>query len=224
MMHQRKSKKIFIYFFLLFLFGSINNISFPNSKLLNLNNITVSGLDDKNNRDTMKKLKGLKLNNIFFLNEDEIKKKIEKNPLIESYKILKIYPDTIDIKLKKTKFLGKINQDGRILFLGSNGKLSEKVLENQKLPFIFGKPKIKEFLHFKKIIDESKFSYFEIENFYFYPSKRWDIELKNNIFLKLPKDDTKSSLDYLFNFLKKNNFKNNKIIDARVKNQIIVND
>ena len=101
MMHQRKSKKIFIYFFLLFLFGSINNISFPNSKLLNLNNITVSGLDDKNNRDTKKKLKGLKLNNIFFLNEDEIKKKIEKNPLIESYKILKIYPDTIDIKLKK---------------------------------------------------------------------------------------------------------------------------
>ena len=108
--------------------------------------------------------------------------------------------------------------------MGSNGKLSEKVLENQKLPFIFGKPKIKEFLHFKKIIDESKFSYFEIDNFYFYPSKRWDIELKNNIFLKLPKDDTKSSLDYLFNFLKKNNFKNNKIIDARVKNQIIVND
>ena len=224
MMHQRKSKKIFIYFFLLFLFGSINNISFPNSKLLNLNNITVSGLDDKNNRDTMKKLKGLKLNNIFFLNEDEIKKKIEKNPLIESYKILKIYPDTIDIKLKKTKFLGKINQDGRILFLGSNGKLSEKVLENQKLPFIFGKPKIKEFLRFKKIIDESKFSYFEIENFYFYPSKRWDIELKNNIFLKLPKDNIKISLDYSFNFLKNNNFKNNKVIDARVKNQIIVND
>ena len=224
MMHQRKSKKIFIYFFLLFLFGSINNISFPNSKLLNLNNITVSGLDDKNNRDTMKKLKGLKLNNIFFLNEDEIKKKIEKNPLIESYKILKIYPDTIDIKLKKTKFLGKINQDGRILFLGSNGKLSEKVLENQKLPFIFGKPKIKEFLYFKKIIDESKFSYFEIENFYFYPSKRWDIELKNNIFVKLPKDNIKISLDYSFNFLKNNNFKNNKVIDARVKNQIILND
>ena len=224
MMHQRKSKKIFFYFFLLFLFGSINNISFQSSKLLNLNNIKVSGLDDENNKDVLKNLKSLKLNNIFFLNEDEIKKKIEKNPLIESYKILKIYPDTIDIKLKKTKFLGKINQDGRILFLGSNGKLSEKVLENQKLPFIFGKPKIKEFLHFKKIIDESKFSYFEIENFYFYPSKRWDIELKNNVVLKLPKDATKISLDYLFNFLKKNNFKNNKIIDARVKNQIIVND
>ena len=224
MMHQKKSKKIFLYFFLLFLFGSITNISFQNSKLLSLKNITVSGLDDENNLDIINNLKRLKLNNIFFLNEEKIKNVIEINPLIENYKISKIYPDTLDVKIKKTKFLGKINQDGRILFLGSNGKLSEKVLENQKLPFIFGKPKIKEFLHFKKIIDESKFSYFEIENFYFYPSKRWDIELKNNVVLKLPKDATKISLDYLFNFLKKNNFKNNKIIDARVKNQIIVND
>ena len=224
MMHQQKSKKIFVYFFLLILFGSINNISIQNSQLLKLKNIAVSGLDDKNNRDMINKLNSLKFNNIFILNEDKIKNIIEKNPLIENYKISKIYPDTLDVKINKTNFLGKINQKGRILFLGSNGKLSEYILENQKLPFIFGKPKIQEFLDFKKIIDESKFSYFEIENFYFYPSKRWDIELKNNIVLKLPKDDTKISLDYLFNFLKKNNFKNNKIIDARVKSQIIVND
>ena len=224
MMHQKKSKKIFLYFFLLFLFGSITNISFQNSKLLSLKNITVSGLDDENNLDIINNLKRLKLNNIFFLNEEKIKNVIEINPLIENYKISKIYPDTLDVKIDKTKFLGKINQDGRILFLGSNGKLSEYILENQKLPFIFGKPKIQEFLDLKKIIDESKFSNFEIENFYFYPSKRWDIELKNNIVLKLPKDDIKISLDYSFNFLKNNNFKNNKVIDARVKNQIILND
>ena len=224
MMHQKKSKKIFLYFFLLFLFGSITNISFQNSKLLSLKNITVSGLDDENNLDIINNLKRLKLNNIFFLNEEKIKNVIEINPLIENYKISKIYPDTLDVKIDKTKFLGKINQDGRILFLGSNGKLSEYILENQKLPFIFGKPKIQEFLDLKKIIDESKFLNFEIENFYFYPSKRWDIELKNNIVLKLPKDDIKISLDYSFNFLKNNNFKNNKVIDARVKNQIILND
>ena len=224
MMHQKKSKKIFLYFFLLFLFGSITNISFQNSKLLSLKNITVSGLDDENNLDIINNLKRLKLNNIFFLNEEKIKNVIEINPLIENYKISKIYPDTLDVKIDKTKFLGKINQDGRILFLGSNGKFSEYILENQKLTFIFGKPKIQEFLDLKKIIDESKFSNFEIENFYFYPSKRWDIELKNNIFLKLPKDNIKNSLDYSFNFLKNNNFKNNKVIDARVKNQIILND
>ena len=93
------------------------------------------------------------------------------------------------------------------MLLGSNGKLSETISTNQQLPFIFGKPKVEEFLNFKIIIDQSKFLYDEIENFYFFPSKRWDIELKNKIILKLPNEDIKNTLDYLFEFLdNKNNY------------------
>ena len=223
-MRRLKSKQILNYFFLLFLFGSITNLNFQNNQFLNLKEIIVSGLDEKENEDFKRKIYNLRLNNIFFINENQIKNVFETNSLIESYKISKIYPSTLDIKINKTNLLAKINKNGKILFVGSNGKLLETFSHNKELPFIFGKPKIQEFLDLKKIIDESKFLNFEIENFYFYPSKRWDIELKNNIVLKLPKDDIKISLDYSFNFLKNNNFKNNKVIDARVKNQIILND
>ena len=92
------------------------------------------------------------------------------------------------------------------------------------MPFIFGKPKVSEFLYIKKIIDDSKFSYDEIKNFYFFPSKRWDIELNNSIFLKLPKNDLKNTLNYIFNFLANNNLKDNTIIDERIENQIVIND
>ena len=78
--------------------------------------------------------------------------------------------------------------------------------------------------NFKKIIDESKFSYQEIKNFYFFPSKRWDIELKNKIILKLPNEDIKNTLDYLFEFLDNKNLYNHRIIDARINIQIILND
>ena len=118
MMHQKKSKKIFLYFFLLFLFGSITNISFQNSKLLSLKNITVSGLDDENNLEIINNLKKIKLNNIFFLNEEKIKNVIEINPLIENYKISKIYPDTLDVKIDKTKFLGKNKPRWKNIILG----------------------------------------------------------------------------------------------------------
>lgn len=223
-MHQRKSKKVLIYFFLLFLFGSITNISFKNIQLLNINKIIVSGLDENSNKDLINKINNLKLKNIFFLNKNHIKNIVEINSLIENYKISKIYPSTLDIKIKKTQSLAKINQNGKILFIGSNGKLSEIISQNQELPFIFGKPKIQEFLDFKKIIDNSKFSYEEVKNFYFFPSKRWDLELKNNIVLKLPKNNLKNSLDYLFEFIADKNLRNNLIIDARVKNQIIFHD
>ena len=220
-MRQRKSKQILNYFFLLFLFGSITNLTFQNNQLLNLKEIIVSGLDEKGNEDLKNKIHNLKLKNIFFINEKQIKNIIEINSLIESYKITKIYPSTLDIKINKTNLLAKINKNGKILFVGSNGKLSEIFSHNKKLPFIFGKPKIQEFLDFKKVLDESKFSYDEVKNFYFFPSKRWDVQLRNNIILKLPRYNSKTSLDYVFDFLVLKNFKSNFTIDARVNNQII---
>ena len=223
-MHQRKGKQVLIYFFLLFLFGSITNTSLQNTKFLNLNKIKVSGLDEQDNREILNKINDLKFKNIFFLNKNQIKNIIEINALIESYKISKIYPSTLEIKINKTKSLAKINQDGKILFIGANGKFSETISNDQELPFIFGKPKIKEFLDFKKIIDDSKFPYNEVKNFYFFPSKRWDIELKNNIILKLPRFNSKNSLDHVYEFINDKNLKNNLIIDARIKNQIIFHD
>ena len=223
-MHQRKSKNILIYFFLLFLFGSITNIGLYNSKFLNLSKIEISGLDENESRQLKNKIKNLKLKNIFFLNKNKIKNIIELNTLIENYQIFKIYPSNLYIKINKTKLLAKINQSGKIMLLGSNGKLSETISTNQQLPFIFGKPKVEEFLNFKIIIDQSKFSYDEIENFYFFPSKRWDIELKNRVILKLPNEDVKNTLDYLFEFLANQNLYNSRIIDARINNQIILND
>ena len=223
-MHQRKSKTILIYFFLFFLFGSITNTGLYNSKFLNLSKIEISGLDGNESRQLKNKIENLKIKNIFFLNEYEIKNIIELNTLIENYQIFKIYPSNLYIKINKTKLLAKINQSGKTMLLGSNGKLSENFSTNQQLPFIFGKPKVEEFLNFKIIIDQSKFSYDEIENFYFFPSKRWDIELKNKIILKLPNQDIKNTLDYLFEFLDNKNLYNSRIIDARISNQIILND
>ena len=223
-MHQRKSKNILIYFFLLFLFGSITNIGLYNSKFLNLSKIEISGLDENESKQLKNKIQNLKIKNIFFLNKNKIKNIIELNTLIENYQIFKIYPSNLYIKINKTKLLAKINQSGKIMLLGSNGKLSETISTNQQLPFIFGKPKVEEFLNFKIIIDQSKFSYDEIENFYFFPSKRWDIELKNKIILKLPNEDIKNTLDYLFEFLDNKNLYNFRIIDARINNQIILND
>ena len=223
-MHQRKSKNILIYFFLLFLFGSITNIGLYNSKFLNLSKIEISGLDENESKQLKNKIQNLKLKNIFFLNKNKIKNIIELNTLIENYQIFKIYPSNLYIKINKTKLLAKINQSGKIMLLGSNGKLSETISTNQQLPFIFGKPQVEEFLNFKIIIDQSKISYDEIENFYFFPSKRWDIELKNKIILKLPNEDIKNTLDYLFEFLNNKNLYSSRIIDARINNQIILND
>ena len=223
-MHQRKGKKILIYFFLLFIVGSINNISLNNLKLKKINYININGLEENDNAILLQEIKNLNLDNIFLINKNEIINQINANSLVENYNIFKRYPSSIDVNIKKTKFLARINNNGKIFLVGSNGKLTENNFSSNQLPFIFGNPNIYEFLDFKKTIDQSKISYEEIKNLYFFSSQRWDLELKNNVIIKLSKNYTKESLNLALEFLYSDEFRDVTIIDARIKNQIILND
>ena len=223
-MHQRKGKKILIYFLLLFIVGSINNISLNNLKLKKINYININGLGENDNAILLQEIKNLNLGNIFSINKNEIINQINSNSLVENYNIFKRYPSSLDININKTKFLARINNNGKIFLVGSNGKLTENNFSNNQLPFIFGNPNIYRFLDFKKTIDQSKISYEEIKNLYFFSSQRWDLELKNNIIIKLSENYTKESLKLAMEFLYSDEFRDVTIIDARIKDQIILND
>ena len=223
-MHQQKGKKILIYFILFLIVGSINNTALNRNQFDNIKNVQISGLNKNQNLNLLKNIKKLNLTNIFILDGNEISKIISSNSLVENYEITKIYPNSLDIKIEKTNFLAKINNNGKIFLVGSNGKLSDVKFSDKDLPFIFGKPEIYEFIKFTNIIEKSKFSLSEIKNLYFFPSKRWDLELKNNIILKLSKDHAKLSLDQAYEILNDGKFNDIKVVDARIKNQIILND
>jgi cell division protein FtsQ len=218
-MQQPKSKKILIYFFLLLIVGSINNINLNSLKFQNINNINITGLDIKNKLILLKDMENFNLNNIFLINKIDLKDEIESNTLVENYSIFKRYPSSLDINIEKTKFLAKINKNGQIFYIGSNGKFIKNSSLNNELPFIFGNPEIFEFFKIKEIVDKSKISYTEIKNLYFFPSKRWDLELRNNTIIKLPDDNINFALNLAIEFLD-----DNKFIDARIVNQIILND
>ena len=223
-MHHQKSKKILIYFFLFLIVSSINNTALTKVQFEKIKNIKISGLNHNQKVNLLDSIKDLNLKNIFFLNEKEISQLISSNSLVENYEIFKKYPYALNIKIEKTEFLAKINNNGKLLVIGSNGKLSDIKFSEKELPFIFGNPEIDEFIKFTNIIEKSKFSLSEIKNLYFFPSKRWDLELKNDIILKLSKDYTKLSLDQAFELLNDGNFNDIKVVDARIKNQIILND
>ena len=223
-MHQKKSKKIFIYFFLLLIFGSINNINLNNKEFGKIKKINIIGLNDDDKEIILQNLQSIRLNNIFLINYEDLNEILNSNAFIESHEIFKKYPSTLNIKIKKTKLLAKINRDGELLFIGSNGKFLKNEQSSFQLPFIFGNPQVKDFLKLKSAIDESNILYEEVKNFYFFPSKRWDLELTNNMIIKLPKKNTKQNLNNVFDFINNENFKDIKIIDARIENQIIIND
>ena len=223
-MHQRKSKKILIYFFLLVLVGSINNNSINNLKFEKIKNINIFGLDENDRKIILYNLNNLDLKNIFLINKRKFQNIIDSNSLVEEYKVIKKYPHSIDINIKKTNFIARISKKGKFFLIGNNGKLSDNNNSGLELPYIFGNPEIKEVLELKKIIDQSNIDYSKIKSLYYFKSKRWDLKFTNSIVIKLPEKIEKETLNKISIFLKNIKLENKEIVDARIKNQIIILD
>ena len=187
-MPPRKSKKILIYFLLFISMGTLSHNDFYENNLIRLNQIIITGLDEKNNNDLVNRLDYIRLNNLFFLEKTKIIEIINTNPLIEKYSVFINYPSTLNIKIEKTKFLAKVNKDGKSFFLGSNGKLIESFQIRNDLPSIYGDFNNENFFNLKKIIDESDISYEQIKNLFFFKTGRWDIETHEGLLIKLPKN------------------------------------
>ena len=222
-MLQRKSKKIFIYIFFFVFLGTTNNHTILNSNTFKIKNFQIIGLENNYKKDLENNLLNITKFNIFFVNKDYLKSVLNSNSLIETFQIFKIYPSSLDIKLKKTNFLARLNINGDIFLIGSNGKFTKDFFlsDSEKLPFIFGNPKVDEFLKIFSIINTSEFKYENVKNLFFYKSGRIDLELKDNILIKLPVDNLENVLKKIFQLIS-NNQLNKKIIDARVPNQIIL--
>ena len=96
MMHQRISKKIFIYLFIFFITVTINNNKLSNDfyKIKELNIIGLNKLETKNLYEDIKILID---NNIFLFNKKDISKIINSNKTVQEFNITKIYPSKLKI-------------------------------------------------------------------------------------------------------------------------------
>ena len=221
-----KKYKFFFFFFLFILLSTVNNNKLANSigTLPKIKVIEVLGLKNELNERIKNKLSYLKNKNIYKISDKKIMNHLNKYSFVEKYKVSKIYPSKIIIHLTKTNYIAKTMLNNKRYIVGSNGKLiDDKYAEDKiELPNIFGKFSSKSFIKLVEKIEYTKFNYNEIRNFYFFPSQRWDIEMKNNLVIKLPKNNLEKVLIRINKLINNEAFNNIKIIDLRIPNQLIV--
>ena len=223
-MHQRISKKIVIYLFFFISLATVNKINLLSLNFPLISNLDISGLNNFEEQKFKENLDFLENKNILSLDKDEISKKIYSNKIVEDLFIFKKYPSELRIFIKKTNFLAITKKNNQNYYIGSNGNFIISKNNSGNLPFIFGDVKTEEFLKFKSHIDRSKFDFDQIENLFFFKSKRWNIETKNGIVVKLPLNDLDLSLETLSKIINEEQFKNVKVIDLRNYGTIITND
>ncbi len=224
-MHRSTGKKnrIIIYLIWLFILSTTSGkfaVSHNNYSSVD-NKISIKGLSNIENLKISNEISNLLFKNIFFIDKQEIKKIMKKYNVIEEYNVKLIYPSTISIKIKPTKYLARISKDDQLL-VGTNGKLIKDKINNEILPYIFGDFNSKDFLTIKKNIDQSKFTFKELKTLFFFKSNRWDILTNNDILIKLPLNNSLDSLNLAYKIISSNDFENIKIIDLRIKDHLII--
>ena len=223
-MHYRRSKKIFLYFFLFLIIGTFNNKNLNNFDFPRIKEINITGLDDKEIYELKEKLNFLMANNLFSLNKIKVEEIINSNNLVEYYSVIKKYPSSLRIVIKKTEFLAYVKQNEKTFLLGSNGKLIDIQEMSQNLPMIFGNFENNNFFRIKKMIDKIDFDYKDIENLFFFKSGRVDIETISGVVIKLPINQFEESFKLAIKILNDDQFKNVKEIDLRQKNQVVLSE
>ena len=223
-MHQLidKKRRILLYLLLLFILSTTNiklNES-PNIYFSKVNQINIEGLSKVYNTKIYNELDNLFYKNILLVDKEEIQKVMSKYNIVEEYNIKKIYPSTIDINIKPTKFVARLSSNDQLV--GANGKLIDDEENKDVLPYIFGEFKSKDFLKLKKNITKSRFAFNKFKMLYFFPSNRWDILTYDNILIKLPKDNISKSLNLAYKVISNNDFQNKNLIDLRINNHLII--
>ena len=84
-MHQRISKKIFIYLFIFLILASLNNVKLSKFSIPKINNLEIFGLENDENEKIYKDIEYIKNKNIFSLNKNKILNIIYKNKAVEEF-------------------------------------------------------------------------------------------------------------------------------------------
>ncbi len=216
------SKKIIIYLLLFSFLVSINNISLTNFSFPKINKIEIIGLNLNERKKIESIVNDANFKNIFHVDKQYLKKKLDSINIIEHFEIFKNYPSTLKILIKETKILAQTKKNGSNYFIGSNGKLILNDFSSSSLPFVFGDLNVEEFLNFKNEVDKSNFDFKKIIKLYYFKSKRWDIETSKGYLIKLSRNNVKKDLNLFVRLSNEDEFKNEIVIDFRQKDQIIL--
>ncbi len=170
-----------------------------------------------------KKLNFLYKENLFFLKIKDIEESLKSVTFIESFSIKKIYPNTLKLKIVEKKPIAVLQNKKKKFFISDKGDLIDfiNIEIYNDLPIVIGNGE--KFYSFYQDLKNIKFPLEMIKSFYFFESGRWDLVLHDDKVIKLP---IKNYIFYLKNFILSKDdisFKNYKIFDYRIKDQLILN-
>ena len=180
-----KKKKIYFYIFFLILLSTPLNLKYNSfiKEIFKIKNIKIVP-----NEPVFEEVYNLLNQNIFKLNNSNLKNFLNKYTYLKSIEIKKIYPDTLEVLITKSSPIAIIDNQISFTYLGDNGKVFKVNKEYNSIPILKGKIDIAEAIVVLNLLGKSFYKLEDIKEIIFFPTKRINIILKDNKILKFPID------------------------------------
>jgi len=207
------------------LFTLLTTITFKEKIIisqLNIKEIIVENNSLVKKKDVKKLLISIYNKNIIFLDNKEIEKALTQNSFIETFDVKKIYPQTLKIRIFEKKPIAILLNKKKKFYLSDKIELIEfeNIKKYQDLPYVFGNRD--DFKIFYNDLKKINFPFDLISKYTLYESKRWDLETKDKIVIKLHSKNYLKNINNYLDSRNKQNFKKYKIFDYRINNQLIL--
>jgi len=215
-------KRLIIALAFLVLFSTYKSKKLIINSKLNIEEIKIENNFILKSENIKKKLNFLYNENLIFLDLINLEEKLKKINFIESFEIKKVYPKKLKIKIYEKKPIVILQYKKKKFYISDNIEIISFIdLEYYKdLPVVFGDQENFKILYMNlKKID---FPLDLISKYYFYKSKRWDLETNKKVIIKLPPKDYIISLKNFMNLRNEISFDKYKIFDYRIKDQLIL--
>ena len=213
-----KKKKIYFYIFFLILLSTPLNLKYNSfiKEIFKIKNIKVIP-----NELVFEEVYNLLNQNIFKLNNSNLKNFLNKYTHLKSIEIKKIYPDTLEVLITKSSPIAIIDNQITFTYLGDNGKVFKDNIEYNSIPILKGELDIAGAIVVLNLLDKSFYKLEDIKEIIFFPTKRINIILNDNKILKFPIYIDLKYINKTYDFLQ--SIKTGKqVIDFRILGKIIL--
>lgn len=209
----------------LILLISLTTITFDQKIIFSifaLKKITIENNSLLKENDIKKSLEPIYDKNLLQLNNKEIKKILLQNSLIDSFKIKKKYPNTLEIEIFEKKPIAILFDKKQKFYISEKIELIDYNMLNSdnNLPYVLGNKD--DFKIFYDNLRKIKFPFNSVKKYILYENNRWDLETLNNKTIKLSPQNYKDNLEHYLNLINKKEFKKYNLYDFRIKNQLIL--
>ena len=219
-------KKILLWLFL-FIFLTTYNYQGKNnffSGLFNIKDIEIEGVINSDKEKLRTRFDTIKNKNLFFLKEKDFDNVIKNMDFVNSLNIKKIYPQKIKIIIVEDLPIGTyFNTFGEKYLLLENKKIIKyKNYEFKDLPEVYGEGAMEKFSDFYLSLKNTELNLNLIKKFNYFEIDRWDLLLKDDKLIKLPRENYLESVIKFLEIYEKRTFKKFNVFDFRIKNELIM--